>query len=947
MNTSRSAAISSLTYLVRSLLAVPEERRSGDVGVGAQPWCELLERATRTLRRDLRPVVIPLLSTLIRRSAAFTTEQRALVGKAARRVLTFAWGEGVRDPGAVLTGIEGVSRTFISSPKESAALLRRILEPVHLAAHGYQELPRLAGELGGILAADPALVEDVYRAALAHDEESDAATALGGESQIMALRSNRRQDYELALYSLGELFPQFMAVAPVEATGAVIAAVEARVAESARQPVASITGEAIRLGKEPARFAEDYSHIWDGGHSHRYDLHHQLLDGFEEELVRLGGTKGNPALLASVLSGVARENRFAALWRRVLSAAIREPAGLGLKVWTLAASPPVLISSDTLELIGRYLQLVFPLLGVTEREEIERAILSIRKVGPGDEGPIAHWQARLLGCLPSGSVVTTEVGARLKELAATGGPPPNTPLFEVGEATAEEYTEDQWLAEQGVALDEGPNRRLRELTAPFASARVREKRGTNREDLAATLTALRALHHELRSGSKADERVTESGWTHLAAACAELAGADWLESEAEAARFVRAVLLEAAESPCPRPNTERDEHYEKYGGLSPSPRWEAAGGLLNLMRVPTLGDAAVVGAIRRLAEDPLTEVRAEPARRVGALFQSAPDAFWPILRRTESVETSRRIIRYELNGVRPLVNAAPRELGELAHNVFNRFREDSAASEIRSECLGIIIDASARGGDPYQDALIDTVVSESTRFVNEVVFLVQTAAATLTKGPVDPPDPTVDRGRLASFALLERIVGEVNRKMQAVESSLRGKPPAEWGSDVRAQLEALQRVAHELGSRVYFASGSFDRSMAARGQRRDKLTEEVRRRFLKEGTLLLGLLTKLRSPEVVHRTLEALAGYVEIDPRAVFLAAVRGIREGATTGYQFEPLAVNLVVGLVRRYLADYRALFRDDKECRTGLIEVLNIFVRAGWPEVLELTYRLEEIFR
>jgi hypothetical protein len=49
----------------------------------------------------------------------------------------------------------------------------------------------------------------------------------------------------------------------------------------------------------------------------------------------------------------------------------------------------------------------------------------------------------------------------------------------------------------------------------------------------------------------------------------------------------------------------------------------------------------------------------------------------------------------------------------------------------------------------------------------------------------------------------------------------------------------------------------------------------------------------------------------------------------------------------VRRYLADYRYLFRDDSECRDALTEILNAFIRAGWPEAMGLTFRLEEIYR
>jgi hypothetical protein len=58
-------------------------------------------------------------------------------------------------------------------------------------------------------------------------------------------------------------------------------------------------------------------------------------------------------------------------------------------------------------------------------------------------------------------------------------------------------------------------------------------------------------------------------------------------------------------------------------------------------------------------------------------------------------------------------------------------------------------------------------------------------------------------------------------------------------------------------------------------------------------------------------------------------------------------MAADLMVRLVERYLAEYRVLLRENEECQRTLLEVLDIFVQAGWPSAQRLTYRLEEIFR
>lgn len=70
----------------------------------------------------------------------------------------------------------------------------------------------------------------------------------------------------------------------------------------------------------------------------------------------------------------------------------------------------------------------------------------------------------------------------------------------------------------------------------------------------------------------------------------------------------------------------------------------------------------------------------------------------------------------------------------------------------------------------------------------------------------------------------------------------------------------------------------------------------------------------------------------------------RGQSPAAHEGeYQLESFAIDLVVRIVERYLADHRDLFRDDERRRDALIQVLDIFVEAGWPEAYRLTYQLD----
>ena len=66
----------------------------------------------------------------------------------------------------------------------------------------------------------------------------------------------------------------------------------------------------------------------------------------------------------------------------------------------------------------------------------------------------------------------------------------------------------------------------------------------------------------------------------------------------------------------------------------------------------------------------------------------------------------------------------------------------------------------------------------------------------------------------------------------------------------------------------------------------------------------------------------------------------------AREGYQFESFGSTVLVKLIRRYLADHRAVFEDEHR-RASLVKVLELFSSAGWPDALQLLYELPDLLR
>lgn len=168
-----------------------------------------------------------------------------------------------------------------------------------------------------------------------------------------------------------------------------------------------------------------------------------------------------------------------------------------------------------------------------------------------------------------------------------------------------------------------------------------------------------------------------------------------------------------------------------------------------------------------------------------------------------------------------------------------------------------------------------------------------------------------------------------------------------WPEVEQQNARRLARLIDYMGREIYFASGAYDLKNQGSVGDQKQLTHEERERFYCEAGPILNSLAEVGLPSLVHHLLETLEAFISFDPKGVFLQVGQVIRGAEQEGYQYESLAVDLIVKIVEQYLAEYRVVLRESDECRRTLLEVLDIFVKAGWPSARRLTYRLEEIFR
>lgn len=874
--------------------------------------------------------------------------QRANLGRAARRLLGYAFEQPVSERGFTWPGIAAVAATYESDPARSRYLLSRILESERLEQFGYLEMPDLANQIELLIGCDPGFVRDIYAAAFAFEETSKETTEMGG-GRVLRLTSHRSQDYSSAHYSLAQAFPRFLQAAPLEALEALVAV---RIAYAHKRfSKAAMKAIAIQWTDQEVRMLTDGTSVWD-----REPLGHddevKILDSFESRLDELAGHDGHE--LADLISLVASLEAPVSIWRRVLIAGARCPERFLPLVMPLLVSPQTLEIKGLTEPVGDFLAASFADYPQDVRAQIETTIFGMADhfvAANPDLGEHAvelgeRLRDRLLGCLPIDQVTDPSVKAHLQAKIDAKDVPTNLEPGVFSEWGSSEYGERDYLAEVGVDVDTEPNRRIQALIVPVHEFAKDHLNGSpSLTEIEGVLPALEELWDALRTwpSDGVDERQADQGIGYAAEAAEAISRGEGGGQVVPGLDLVIEILRAAARHRKPAHDPDRDDHFDEHPSWgSPAPRIEAAGGLTALASNQEYASQEILQEIQHLSQDPDPAVRFHVARRLPLLEETASDLMWAIAERIAAQESSRAVTDAMLGGLPAMTREDPAKRRMVAESLYARTpTEGPGAQRLRSTCVEILTDLYVGEGDEEaRDFIQREVLGDLARnddAARNLIFRLRTA---LVFGD-DEPRATNIRAR--AIGLVDDSLRHAIEQYDLISRRLATKTeaPAEDDDDLKKGRNVAQ-VIDTVAAEIYFASGAF-----MGGNNEPRATPEQRARLYREARDLLDRLSGVPLPPVTHHLLETLEACIEFDPRGVFHLIDKTIEGGKGGQYQLDSLAANLFVSIVERYLAEYRTLFQRYDDMRGSLIKMLDLFVDAGWPKARQLTYGLHELFR
>lgn len=940
----RTAAEEILEYFVGTLYSNPIPL----VGEDAGPWCGFTERISRHLSVRSAFALGSLLRKSLEDPGKLTAEQLAAEGLAARRLLQYAWRESRDDDWLAIVALQSVCRTFPSSPEEASVLIRQAIGPEHLRERGFRELPFVSKEIRYIIELAPDLVTDIYMAAFSYQELSTEPTSFG-PSRILSIVSTRRQDYGLALWQLAEEFQGFLKLAPIDATRAMVDILESYVLQKHTVSAQQQTEDELFVFRgHDAHYLLDYSSVWDSGGVYRGDEPLKMLQSFEE-FISASTELENVTLLEAILDVAAQKNRFALFWRRLLRTATKSGAPLSYLVAPLAYAQPLLVGLDTSDILGDYLKVHFAYLDYSTRRSIEEAILAIpERADESRKENAENTRARLLGCLDETAMTLETTRELLGELRVADVVPENAPTVQFSGITSTPFTEEEYLAERGVKLDEERNRQLFTLTQPvskFASEFLNEI--PDEKDISSVFEDLRNLYTALHASDldRLNSDLRDQAWGHLAAACSKAAKVPRLSCGDDHGMFIRKVLIEASENRQPEYDADEDAQFDEFPAWgSPAARIDSAEGLLTLSLREGCLSSEVAEEIVRLSRDDVSAVRFQIATHLMSLYDTKPDVVWEITERMVAEDQSVAVLIGLLNhALVSLARAYPDRVVELVQTTLERVGREKRTEEYRRVAYSLLDQLFIFKNHTRAKDILIHIVSQLQNDPTDAHYLVFPLREAMTYGE---SEVTAEEVRLRAFDLMLRLLHGAMAGLRDLERDREGEKLEDWPETEKESAKEFASIIKSICDEVYFASGAFD-------LRNEKPTGVVASvpdktaRFYHEASDLFDELVKISIPAAIHPIVQTLETLIPEDPPGVFLRIADIVRSSRRGGYQQESLAAELIVRIVERYLADYQELLLENADCRRALVEVLDTFVEAGWPNAQQLTYRLKEIFR
>jgi hypothetical protein len=853
-------------------------------------------------------------------------EMHNYCGEAARNLLQYVFDrrsseyKEYLDRIAAQRAIELIAKTYATDLTASRQMLEKILTIINEPGFEIAYFTNLSEYSSYIIPVDPEFVAKVYIAIYNYQEQSQEQTRMG-TGVVMNLLSNRKQDFEMCYYRLQKLYPDFIVAAPEIALPLGLQIVNKAVFED-RLIDRSEKSSKFSYEDIPVEMVHDYSSLWGDRFygNKQMEISLDIINYFESliEANELG-------TLYRLLRVYIAEAKVGFLWKQLFKFAAKYPEEMAQRVFPLIVVPALFTASETSFEVRELVDKGVPYLSDEQLAQVENLIF---KVYPLDTKPNVIQTA--LSRIPAERLQTEQAKSFMAGKKQVDNEPGIRSSF-----SSSVYTNEEWLREQGVDVGTPLFKDLNQLVNQMdAFSNVHLNNEPVYSEYEATLKIAKEAFYKILT---AKDVPVELFFTVLNAIAKTVAIAsrnmDGLTEEDFA--FIKKATLFAFNYTSKFDDDNNENSPAR--GYSPTPRIEAAEALLNVFCYRK--ESEVLADLEKAIADKNSVVRFHGIRNLIKLF----NVDYPLYRRLliERLHTESDFFVYSTLMQNVMFKNATlkedaTEVLTIAYTKKELFTYNNSFQDSFSEML---LWALANEVDIARTILFDAY--QYPEFCRTILFrMFEKMHPSYPENNYENPDEQTK----TKIAVALHYVEQAGKVLEAI--------PAEGFAAKSKEVEEAFKIIDQVIMRIFFdidakTYNRIDFKLPINEVNRGHFYFLVKPIFQKVIAISEAMMGKgFILGHTAHYFMQALNILLHYDPKDILgmLAAIT--RCSIQGGYTLDSFAIQEVVHITEKLLADHRNLLLENKPFQ-DLLDILDIYINSGWTNALQLLWQLDEIFK
>ena len=823
-------------------------------------------------------------------------------------------------------GIENLCNTLPINLKKVKQLFSKILMILKEDNFPIDYFFHLANNIVQIYRFDSELASLIYETLYFHNEVSDKETNLGN-GVVLALRSNRRQDYGMVYYGLENSFSDLLKIEfyPAMKVGISIINKISNYRDSVQENFIS-----LKIGNIESKIFSDYSFYENdkegGPSSHLFKI-------FEMLELKLGDQTQEKVGL-DLIYQLIPEIMAASIWRSLLKLMIKYPKPVNNLAFDILSNPEFYAFSETAYEAGELIKVVWPYFSKSKRLKIEEIILNLKKplVDYDNDEIVARRISRILNCIPTAQIATQAA----KEIINNSKVVENIPIIQEGgllAANVEYSSREELVKRDGFNIEDDLEMlyysRIEEMEA-FNGKFENKDTTLKKSDCKAILAYVEFMFLEAKTWPKRKKEATEYRIAKFVAIFSSL-GEEL--NEYEQGLLKKIVLQYINDESYFAAEYEVGDLKRSWGGFSPSARTASVKAVLNLMH--NFKEKSIEDLVLKLMGDNIQIVRFKSIHGLGYFWEKNSEQYWDKALERGFLENDAMCLLQLLRAVN-YNSVMDRDRGNvegLSALILLKMRavEGEVAREIWQILIVIILKLVL-----YHESSIARQMISANLDVKELsrcmIFEIMNV--------IDPHSRENDYcNNPGKYKELIGIIMETLKfRFNSIQSKGLNQP------DIMEDFKIIDHVIQHL---------FFTVEKGRRGNKGNVVEEANRKAFYLEIRPILNFIVEqsltIESGFMIAHTgyyfMQLLNSLLDLEAEHILYLSNTIVLCAAKNGFTYDSSTLKQVVNLTERIIVDHKEILYKNQNFN-NLIVVLDQFSNSGWQEAMEMTWRLKEAF-